>query len=384
MSASPLRVLVIGAGIAGLSAAIALGRRGIRAHLVERSASWEVYGVGIILQSNAIRALHALGLAEACVAQGFPYSVSTHCDAQGQPFRDRPKPNVGDARFPSSCGIQRRALHRILSQKALELGAQVDLGCTVKSLDDGAREVQVTFDDGRTGAYDLVIGADGNGSPTRRMLFGTQVAPAFSGQGCWRFSAPRPKAVDRAIFQHGAQSLAGLIPVSESQMYLLLLTAEPGNPRFAADRLRPELLRRLADYGGLVGEAAGSLPPDADIVYRPLEPMLLPPPWSRGRVVLIGDAAHSTTPHLAQGASMAFEDAVVLDELLASASTSGMGVAAVLEQFTQRRFERCQRIVGASIQIGRWQLQNWEGMPEADADPIGLSARVLEELRAPI
>lgn len=381
MSQFSPRVLVIGAGIAGLSAAIALGRRGIQTHLVERSASWEVYGVGIILQSNAIRALDALGLADACVAAGHPYSLSTHCDRDGKVFRERPKPNVGEARFPSSIGIQRRALHRILGTAARELGARIDLGCTVQSLQETPEGVDVAFSDGRHGEYDVVIGADGNGSATRRLLFGDVVVPTFTGQGCWRFTSARAPEVDRAIFQHGEHSLAGLIPVSDDQMYLLLLTPEPGNPWFAPQDLRRELGRRLQGYGGLVGELARALPDNDAIVYRPLEPLLLPAPWHRGRAVLIGDAAHSTTPHLAQGASMAFEDAVVLDEELLMA---GADVPRALERFTQRRFVRCQRIIGASIQMGSWQLRKWAGGLDDGADPIGLSAQVLEELREPI
>lgn len=378
---SPLRVLIAGAGIGGLSMAIALGRRGIQAHLVERSASWDVYGVGIILQSNAIRALDALGLSDACVAEGFPYSVSTHCDAAGVPFRDRPKPNVGNPRLPSSCGIQRRSLHRILSAEALRLGARVDLGVSAASMSQSPEAVDVTLSDGRSGRYDLLVAADGAASATRRQLFGDQIKPAFTGQGCWRFSTARAPEVDRAIFQHGERSLAGLIPVSETQMYLLLLTEEPGNPWFNVDQLRPALAERLQGYGGLVGQLARQLPAGEDIVYRPLEPVILPAPWSQGRVVLIGDAAHSTTPHLAQGASMAFEDAVVLDELLAE---PGLSVPEALTRFTARRIDRCRRIVSASMQMGQWQLEKWAGKASPDADPISLSAQVLEELRAPI
>lgn len=376
-----MRVLIAGAGIGGLSMAIALGRRGIQAHLVERSATWDVYGVGIILQSNAIRALDALGVADACLASGFPYSVSTHCDAAGTPFRDRPKPNVGDARFPASCGVQRRALHKVLSSEAIRLGAKVQLGTSIASWVQTDTSVDVHFSDGSSAAYDLVVGADGAASATRKMLFGEAVRPAFTGQGCWRFTTQRLPDVDRAVFQHGERSLAGLIPVSIDQMYLLLLTPEPGNPWFGVDALRPALVERLREYGGLAGQLARQVPQGEDIVYRPLEPVLMPAPWAQGRVVLIGDAAHSTTPHLAQGASMAFEDAVVLDELLAA---HGFDVPQALAHYTPRRFERCRRIVESSVQIGRWQLEKWAGADTSGADAIGLSAQVLEELRAPI
>lgn len=381
MNPAVQRVLIIGAGIGGLSMAIALGRRGIQAHLVERNRQWDVYGVGIILQSNAIRALDVLGLSEACIAEGAPYSVSTHCDVNGVAFRERPKPNVGNPRFPSSCGIQRRSLHRILSEQALAKGAQVDLGAWVDSMTQHGTHVDVTFNNGSSRRYDVVIGADGSGSATRRMLLGDTARPRFTGQGCWRFTVPRMPQVDRAIFQHGARSLAGVVPMSADQMYLLLLTPEPGNPWFASEALRPTLAMRLQEYGGLVGELARQLPAAEEIVYRPLEPMLLPAPWAKGRVVLIGDAAHSTTPHLAQGASMAFEDVVVLDELLSDPTLS---VEEALARFTPRRFERCKRIVDASVQMGQWQLDKWSGSTDEEADPIGLSAAVLEELRAPL
>lgn len=381
MKASSLRVLIVGAGIAGLSTAIALGRRGVHAQLVERSKHWDVYGVGIILQSNAIRALDALGLADACVAAGYPYSVSTHGDQAGNPFRDRPKPNVGDARFPSSCGVQRRTLHRILSERAMDLGARVQLDCTIRGLQQSGQEVEVALSDGRCERFDLVIAADGTASATRRLVFGDMARPSFTGQGCWRFTTERSPAVDRAFFQHGPHGLAGLIPVSQTQMYLLLLTAEPGNPWFAMQDLQRELSQRLAGFGGMVGQVGQRVPPGEDIVYRPLEPMLMPAPWHSGRVVLIGDAAHSTTPHLAQGASMAFEDAVVLDDLLFNA---GLDVPNALSAFTARRFQRCERIVTASMQMGAWQLAQWRGQVAADADPIQLSAQVLEELREPI
>jgi 2-polyprenyl-6-methoxyphenol hydroxylase-like FAD-dependent oxidoreductase len=140
------------------------------------------------------------------------------------------------------------------------------------------------------------------------------------------------------------------------------------------------LAERLGEYGGLIGELARSLPDSSDIVYSPLEPLLMPAPWHRGRVVLVGDAAHATTPHIAQGASMAFEDAVVLSELLGEAPS----IDQALQAYTARRWERCRLIVHNSLQIGRWQLQAWEGKPDPQADIVTLSNQTLEALRAPI
>jgi 2-polyprenyl-6-methoxyphenol hydroxylase-like FAD-dependent oxidoreductase len=111
------------------------------------------------------------------------------------------------------------------------------------------------------------------------------------------------------------------------------------------------------------------------VVYRPLEALLLPQPWYRGRILLIGDAAHATTPHLGQGSAQAVEDAVVLGELLAREAP----LPQLLEEFMQRRFERCRFIVESSLQLGEW-----EQTPVSTADPVGLTARMLETVAAPI
>ena len=373
-------ILIVGGGIAGLSLSIALARRGWSPRIVEANPDWGVYGVGIILQSNALRAIDSLGLAERCIESGFPYSRTRYCDPNGVLVRERTKPNLSGDRFASSTGMLRPVLHDILRDEALALGVQVRLGVRVASLDQEPDRVHVRFDDGSSGDYDLLVGADGVRSQIRRLVFGPEHQPAFMGQSCWRFTAPRLEEVGCAVMFRGATTQAGLIPLNADTMYLLLLTAEPGNPWMDRASLRERLAERLVGYGGLIGELARSLPPSEAIVYSPLEPLLMPAPWHRGRVVLVGDAAHATTPHTAQGASMAFEDAVVLAELLDEAGPP----EAALPAFTRRRHARCRMIVENSLQIGRWQLQAWQDRPAPDEDIVGLSNRTLELLREPI
>lgn len=373
------KILVVGGGIAGLSLSIALARKGWAPQIVERDPAWGVYGVGIILQSNALRALDTLGLAERCLDVGHPYSTTRYCDRHGVVLQERTKPNLSGERWAASTGILRPALHQILRDEAQRLGVDVRLGVTVTAIEQDGAQAHVTFSDGRHASYALVVGADGVRSETRRMVFGNAHQPTFMGQACWRFTAPRPAEVPCAVMSRGEKSLAGLIPLNAKQMYLLLLTSEPGNPYVERAQMRQMLADRLAGYGGIVGDLARELPDAQSIVYSPLEPLLMPGPWHRQRVVLIGDAAHATTPHIAQGASMAFEDAVVLSELLCTAPIDN-----ALVQFTQRRFERCRMIVGNSLQIGRWQLAAWSGTPEPGEDIVGLSNQTLELLRAPI
>lgn len=374
------KILIVGGGIAGLSLAISLTRRDIACEIIESNPQWGVYGVGIILQSNALRALETLGLAQRCLDAGFPYSTTRYYDSQGQFVRERTKPNLSGDRFASSTGMLRPVLHEILRAEALSLGVPVRLGLTVSQLAQAGGRVDVTFSDASVGSYDLVVGADGVRSEMRRTVFGAEHQPAFMGQACWRFTADRPAEVPCAVMYLGAKTQAGLIPLTQDKMYLLLLTAEPGNPRLERDSLRGMLIERLAGYGGLIGELAQALPFSQEIVYSPLEPLLMPAPWHRGRVVLVGDAAHATTPHIAQGASMAFEDAVVLSELLDEAPS----IDQALQAYTARRWERCRLIVHNSLQIGRWQMQNWAGTPDPKADVVALSNQTLEALRAPI
>jgi len=371
---APQRILIVGGGIAGLSLAIALCRQGKQVHIAELNAAWNVYGVGVILQSYALRALDSLQLAAACVEQGYPYSVSRHFDSQGQPLHERVKVNLLQGGWPASCGILRTNLHILLSQNALDAGAKVLLGTTVQTMDQDESGVDVMFSDGKRDRFDVVVGADGVRSQVRKMLFGADLQPRFTGQACWRFTLPRPAELTSAQMFHGQRKLAGLIPLTPDHMYLLLLTEEPGNPRMPEDRLDALLRERLAEFKGPIAAARECIPASDQIVYRPLESLMVDAPWSRGRIVLIGDAAHATTPHLALGVSLAAEDAVILAEMLKDASD----VPATLEAFSKRRHARCKRVVDASGQIGEWQMRG-----EPASVSATLAKAVMDELAVP-
>lgn len=374
-SISHAPVLIVGGGISGLALGVALRRAGHAVDMVELNPAWDVYGVGIILQANALRALQMLGLSDACIEVGFPYSTSLHHEEDGRPRAARQKPSLADEGLPASCGILRPALHELLRGAALAAGVHVRLGITVSGISEEPAAARVKFSDGSEGAYALVVGADGLRSRVRDLCFPEAKAPRFTGQGCWRYTLPRDEQVQGAMMYHGRQArVAGLVPVSREAMYLLLLSAEPGNPRMP-DADLPNLLReRLQHFGGQIPAAAAQMPGPQDIVYRPLETQLVDPPWHRGRVVLAGDAAHATTPHMAQGASMALEDAVVLADCL---SASG-SLEQALQRYTARRFERCRRVVEASLQVGQWQLR-----PEPGSDPMALLRDVAAELMKP-
>jgi 2-polyprenyl-6-methoxyphenol hydroxylase-like FAD-dependent oxidoreductase len=362
------KILIVGGGIGGLSLAVGLGRVGIGADLIEINPKWAVYGVGIIQPGNAIRAYKALGVADECLQRGFVYRRSLYFDADGNQLGERVMPKVDGLDFVGYCGIPRPVLQEILVDEATKNGARLRLGITAESLHDTGRSVEVTFSDGTHASYDLVVGADGTYSKIRSLVFGDSLKPRFSGQGCWRFTTEKSPEMDYSATFYGPNKV-GLIPLTRETMYMFITTSEPGNPWMAEDRLDELMRDRLHGHRGFIAELRERIRRPREVVYKPLETILLPPPWHRGRVLLIGDAAHTTTPHHAQGAAMAVEDAVVLSELLAKdADLNGL-----LDQFMERRWDRCKLVVEASIQVGDWELNP---TPTSIDDSIALSQHV--------
>ncbi len=222
----------------------------------------------------------------------------------------------------------------------------------MQALDQDGTGVDVVFSDGAAGRYDLVVGADGIYSSIRGMIFPDAPAPKFTGQGCWRVMADRPAEVDRTEMYFGGKVKVGINPVSADRMYMFLLEHVPDNPRFSDEELAPHVRALMAPFGGNVPGVRESITEASQVNYRPLEWLLLPAPWHSGRVVLIGDAAHATTPHMASGAGIAAEDGLVLAEELARRDDVGQA----LDAFMDRRFERARLVVENSVRIGEIEM----------------------------
>jgi 2-polyprenyl-6-methoxyphenol hydroxylase-like FAD-dependent oxidoreductase len=342
------KVLVVGGGIGGMSAAITLSRQGVQVDLVDLDPHWRVYGAGITITGATLRAFKAIGILDEVMANAYTGDGIQVCDRGGQRLGVVPTP-AAEPGLPGCGGIMRPLLHSILSRRTLAAQVGVRLGLTVDKLtsyDDG---VGVLFSDGSTGRYDLVVGADGVFSRVRRLLFPAAPEPQYTGQCVWRIVARRPAEIDRRHFFLGGPVKVGLTPVSDDQMYLFLLETTGRRPVLGDAELAIELARLLDGYGGPLRRILHDQVPDSRIVLRPLEGFLLPRPWHLGRTLLIGDAAHPTTPHLASGAGMAVEDALVLGQELQGAAT----VAEAFEGFMARRYERCRLVVENSLEIGR-------------------------------
>src|SRR5262245_51661970 len=181
------RVLIVGGGIAGMSLAIALSRKGIASEIIEADPDWRIYGAGITITGPTLRAFDALGLLDRIEACGFCYDITRICDTSGRviiPSRVAGRP-LG-ARIPNGGGIMRPVLHRILSETVRAAGAQVRLGVTVAAIGHNGQGVSVTLTDGSERQADRAVGADGVHSSVRAMLFPGAPARVLTGQGCWR------------------------------------------------------------------------------------------------------------------------------------------------------------------------------------------------------
>ena len=367
------RILVIGGGIGGLTAAISLRHRGFDVEVIEKDPEWSVYGVGIIQQSNVIRVMDGLGLLTEYLGASFGFDQVEVYLPDGRRAARVPSPKLVEG-LPANLGVSRPALHKVLGDRTIASGATVRLGVTATALDDDGAGVSASFSDGSEGRFDLVVGADGVFSQTRRMILPGASEPEFTGQSVWRYNLARPAEVDCLRAYDGPIGV-GLVPLSTSLMYMYVTTPEPGNPRYPREGLAAAMRGKLKDAPPGIAEFVDQITDDEGVVYKPEECILLEGDWHKGRVVLLGDAVHATTPHLGQGAGMAIEDGVVLADELARAETP----EAAFKAYRDRRFERCALTVKMSRAICDAQLG--KGPP---VDQARLTGRLFEIMASPI
>jgi 2-polyprenyl-6-methoxyphenol hydroxylase-like FAD-dependent oxidoreductase len=367
-------VLVVGGGFSGMAAAIVLARRGLAVDLVEIDAGWRSYGAGISLGGATLRAFRQLGILDAFMTHGAAGDGVRICAPHGPQITELPTPHLAGPDVPGSGAIMRPALARILAEATRAAGVRVHLGQTFDSIAPDAEGVDVVLTNGRANRYDLVIGADGLYSKVRRAWFPDAPAPQYSGQGVWRAVLPRPPGLDTITMWMGPHVKPGANPVSKDEVYLFVTEPRPRNDHVDPATFVDHLKALLAPFAApMLRQFHDQLGPQSTIVYRPLEGLLVPLPWHRGRVVLIGDAVHATTPHLASGACIGIEDALVLGQELERQAQ----VEDALRAFEHRRWERCRMVVHNSRRLGEIELAG--GPKDEHAAIVEASLRALAE-----
>ncbi|MFF5159570.1 FAD-dependent oxidoreductase [Streptomyces sp. NPDC000348] len=368
------RVLVIGGGAAGNAMTVLLRRAGVDVDLIEAKDDWNATaGSGITLQGNALRVLRELGVWEQVEASGFGFGSVGITAPDGTVLHVARDIRTGGDDLPATVGMQRPRLQRILIDAVRASGAEVRLGVRATALDQDGGGVTVRFSDGTEGRYDLVVAADGLGSATRAAI-GIGDKPEPTGMAIWRVAAPRPEGVTRTDLAYGGPAyIAGYCPTSDTTLYAYVVEANRDRASIPPESYADEMRRLASAYGGHWPEITEHITDPAEVNYTWFDRLLVEGSWHRGRVVLVGDAAHCCPPTLAQGAALSLEDALVLAELLTG---TGTWDDALFQAYYERRIARVRPVVEASVQIGRWQLDGVR-----DADVPGLMGRTMTMLR---
>ena len=344
-----MKILIVGGGIGGLTAARALRRAGFRPQVIERAPAWAPVGAGIALGVNAMRVLDRLGAGAAVAARGRAVERGEIADRRGRPLAamDIASSAPGETR---SVAIHRAALHEALYESIGD--TPVRLGTTPAAIDAEADRPRVELSDGTGDEYDLVVGADGLRSQVRDLVFGAN-PPRYAGYTCWRLIVPGVAGIDYPLEMWGAGRRFGLVPIGDGLLYCFATSNAPAQEADPEDGRLQRFRKRFEDFGGAVPAVLERLKRPEQLLHNDIEDVVQAP-WHRRRVVLLGDAAHAVTPNLGQGAAMAIEDAAVLAESLAGVAP----LEAALAAYESRRRRRVEWVQSRSRRLGRvaqWQ-----------------------------
>jgi 2-polyprenyl-6-methoxyphenol hydroxylase-like FAD-dependent oxidoreductase len=356
-------VLILGGGIGGLTAALALQRHGIGVRVFERAPAFsDAVGSGLIVAANAGKALAKLGLAETLRDIANPLYTSALRTWRGDVIRELPLPELTRRVGFGMVAVHRAELQALLAQTIAPDTLRAD--AAGDGFEQDATGVRLRLASGEVVAGDLLVGADGLHSVVRAQLIGA-AKPRYAGYTAWRGVASFP--VDPAEQQRTYETWGngrrfGFIPLTRGRVSWFAVTNAPEGARAVdAEREKRALLELLATCHAPARTLVEATPAAAifrtDLYDRPPRAT-----WTKGRVTLLGDAAHPMTPNLGQGACQAIEDASILAQSLASASS----VAAALTAYEAQRVKRANTIVQRSGQQGR--IAQW-------ANPLAVSLR---------
>ena len=321
-----MRILIVGGGIAGLAVARTLARAGFAAEVVEREPTWDGAGTGIYLPGNASRALRGLGLHQAVLERGIVVARQRVSDHRGRLLVEVDLAELWDGVGPC-LALHRADLHAVLLDGARDV--PIRMGVEVSRLREQDGTVTAELGDGTAGEYDLVIGADGIRSAVRRLAFGDDAAAEPVGQVGWRFITDCPPAITTWSVMLGHRTAFLMIPIGKGRMYCYCDVVSSSSTE------QHELGQLFSGFAAPVSEIVDSVA-ERGVVHRAAIEEVALDSWVRGRVLLIGDAAHATSPNMAEGAAMALEDALVLAECLQRSDV----VPAALSAFEARRRPR--------------------------------------------
>ncbi|MDQ2998040.1 MAG: FAD-dependent monooxygenase [Chloroflexota bacterium] len=340
--------IIIGGGIGGLTAAIALQRRGIAAHVYEAAPELHTVGAGIWVPVNALQVLERLGVAHALRHAGAMLERAELLDYRGDVLQTVDLRAIEQRYGFATIAIHRARLHQALVAQLAE--GTLHLGKACRQIDQDAQAARVQFADGSTAQGNVILAADGVRSVVRRQLF-PEAQLRYSGQSSYRaiVRAPLPPELEKGgqeIWGRGCRF--GFSSINGGDVYWYATLDSPPGVKESAEQAKAQLQQLFAPFPAPVSALIAAA--EAQQLIRTdmydLRPMLA---WHHGRVALLGDAAHATTPNLGQGGAQAIEDAWVLAESLAHHAAPADAFAA----YQRVRQTKATMIVNRSWQVGK-------------------------------
>ncbi|WP_206244842.1 FAD-dependent monooxygenase [Novosphingobium terrae] len=347
--------LIVGGSIAGMNAAIALAQQGVTVDVVE--LSHEALGASLAFSGRAAMALVELGIYDEVYATGRPdlpgnTAVSIRSAATGEILNPGPARPTWPGAVPG-VGVFRPTFLAVAQAHAERLGVRIRKGVTYETIEEDADGVTVTFTDGETGRYDLLVGAEGIRSKLREKVFPDAPAPKFAGQLSIRWMVPGEPVPDEGWYASPAGRL-GFYYLPGAGTYVPSVINIPEPRWYSQDEVRA-IFTGLLDtmQAPAIRELRARLTDSSELIGRQFEWILLEDRWYKGRILLIGDAAHATSAHMGMGGGMALEDAVVLGQEIGGAAT----LPEALAQFMERRYERVKLVVETSVRLGQLEQE---------------------------
>jgi 2-polyprenyl-6-methoxyphenol hydroxylase-like FAD-dependent oxidoreductase len=343
------RILIIGAGIGGLATAIALQQAGFEAAIYENASALRGIGAGISLWSNATAVLEKLGLLDEAVSKSAVFNSVKILNERGELLLQT---NIGNYPTPAIC-IHRADLIDLLRHNCAH--GTIHLDKNFERFEQTETSVTAFFEDGTSAAGDILIGADGIHSRVRAQIKG-DAKPVYRGYTVWRSTVEFDAAgldVDSPSETFGAGKRVGLVPIGKNRFYWYATNNQPENSILQSIERKTQLLDFFHDWHAPIPQIIAATNAE-DILQNDCYDRLPEHGWSTGRVCLIGDAAHPTTPNLGQGGCMALEDAIVLTKCLQNSPAA----SEAFREFEALRFARTKFIIERSLLLGRvgqWQ-----------------------------
>lgn len=337
-------IAIVGAGIAGLTAAIALEKLGYKVTIFESSPSIKPVGAGLGLGGNAIGAFKILGIDQAVIARGNLFQNFPILDQKGKLIYNVNSEKIKSRFYVENFTIHRAALHAALTEQIKHATISLDKKlATIESTGDAYRLI---FEDNSHTIADVVIGADGVHSKTRNFVNPFSKI-RYAGYVCWRAVIDNAFGIETGYETWGTKGRFGVVPLADNQIYWFLCINSSSPDEYRAFT-KGDLAQLFAGYHEPIHKILAATPNET-LIFNPIIDLKPQKVFSKERILLIGDAAHATTPNLGQGACQAIEDVAALYQILEKEEN----IETAFKIFEKRRRKRTHFIVNTSWRVGK-------------------------------